>query len=192
MQLSISRELTANIIDIFENYLDSKGVKIANPNVPNDSNANIYGAEYDDMMLQINELLETAGVYISNNFNGTPTPESSSEDVYVQIFPENLIMRITEGSGDNLDADDIDAGYVDYLNYDYVTADTFFDELGVNEIDAMTGADGGMLLTEELVKDKYNNLAEAVDDVLDFAFYKAAGMTYRILGGGKDFVKEDK
>ena len=192
MRTSISRELPSSIIDIFEDFLDSKGVKIDNPDKPYDNDANIYGEDFDDLLRQINETLESAGVYISNNFNGTPVPESTIEDVYVQIFPDNLIMRISEGSGDNLDSDDINAGYVDYLNYDYVNADTFFDEIGVNEIDAMTGADGGMLLTEELVKDKYNNLAEAVDDVLDFAFYKAAGITYRIIGGGKDFAKEGK
>lgn len=77
------------------------------------------------------------------------------EDVLL-FFPDEgpggVFLNIYEGTGDNLDEEDIKSGAVDYVNYTTYRLSTdlqcnMFCEFGLKEID------GGMLLTKRPVKD---------------------------------------
>lgn len=66
------RELAANIIDIFEDWLDKKGVKIENEERDKDdpdNEANIWGSDFDELMDDISSLLFENGIHISDNYN---------------------------------------------------------------------------------------------------------------------------
>ena len=63
-------------------------------------------------------------------------------DFYIYITDGGYIVRIYEGTGDNLLREDIEEGYRDYINYDvYVLAEEIMCE------------DGGMVLTKTLVSE---------------------------------------
>lgn len=72
--------------------------------------------------------------------------------IYVPEFRE--AVRISEGDGGNLLAEDIEAGYVDYVYYDV------FDELD-------SPADGGMILLEQPFREAYASTKDCVADVLE-------------------------
>lgn len=79
------------------------------------------------------------------------------------------IIRIAEGSGDNLLKEDIENGYVDYIYY------------AQHELSAdMPEVDGGMVLLEELLRDKYHCMTECIPDVLDMA-YGSCMISYKVL-----------
>lgn len=42
------------------------------------------------------------------------------DEIYIYVPSKKQIIRISEGSGDNLTDDDLDQGCVDYIYYDYV------------------------------------------------------------------------
>lgn len=58
-------ELIGNIIDIFEDFLDDKGIIIPNPERDEDpeldaeSSANIYGEDYDSLSTSLENLLRS-------------------------------------------------------------------------------------------------------------------------------------
>lgn len=81
---------------------------------------------------------------------------------YVIIFiPEkNIFIKITEGTGDNLLKEDIENGYVDYINYEIIEADEI--EFG--------STDGGMLLRKKLLREEFSSLKELIPTVLAMAF----------------------
>lgn len=79
------------------------------------------------------------------------------DDLFLYIPDLNEILEIQEGSGDNLCSEDYEAGIVDYMNY-YIY-DTSLRE-----------KDGGMLMTKEYVQEKYKSLADAIPDILDYAY----------------------
>ena len=80
-------------------------------------------------------------------------------DVYIFVPSEKQIVRISEGTGDNLLPEDTAAGYVDYIMYDQY----YLDE-GMQEVD------GGQLMTYQLVQEKYKRLADSMPDVLEMAY----------------------
>lgn len=53
--------------------------------------------------------------------------------------------HIWEGTGDNLLPEDVDAGYVDYLNYEYYET--------LNDVYEQSNYDGGMILLKKLCQD---------------------------------------
>lgn len=81
------------------------------------------------------------------------------DDVYIFVPEVRQIIRIAEGTGDNLLAEDIEEGYKDYLYYEQYRLEQ-----------DMPDEDGGQILLEELVRDTYTCLADAIPDVLDFIF----------------------
>lgn len=82
------------------------------------------------------------------------------DDIFLYIPSTGDIFIISEGDGCNLDTEDRENGYVDYVYYDIY---------GVCE-DGLQEKDGGMIMCEQPVREKYNTLQDAVCDVLDMAY----------------------
>lgn len=93
------------------------------------------------------------------------------DDLYIFIPDENQIIRISEGSGDNLLPEDTAEGYVDYIYYEQY-------ELG----NGLSEVDGGQVLLEEMFRDKFRCTEEAVGDVLSMA-YGTYEIDYVVLKG---------
>lgn len=81
------------------------------------------------------------------------------ESIYIYVPGEKQIIRITEGSGDNLTDDDIACGYVDYIYYECYAREFAFPEV-----------DGGMILLTEPFQGKFKSTAEAIPAVLDMHY----------------------
>lgn len=83
------------------------------------------------------------------------------DDIYIYVSESNneegYIIYISEGTGDNLLDEDIEEGYVDYINYQIYMFDN-----GIEE------DDGGMIMLRELFRDKYSCTADCIPDVLEF------------------------
>ena len=80
-------------------------------------------------------------------------------DIFIFVPSANEIIRIAEGSGDNLLKEDIKEGYVDYIIYEQYELD----------ID-MPESDGGQVMLTELFREKYTCTEDCVPDVLDMAY----------------------
>lgn len=80
-------------------------------------------------------------------------------DIFIYVQTEKQIIRIDEGSGDNLTDDDIDQGYVDYIYYEVYNVQQDFPEI-----------DGGMIMLKELFQEKFKSTKEAIPAVLDMAY----------------------
>lgn len=80
-------------------------------------------------------------------------------DLFIYVPEKRQIVRIAEGSGDNLLPEDVEKGYVDYIYYEQY-------EL---EID-MPKADGGQILLKRLLRDEYQCMADCIPVVLDMAY----------------------
>lgn len=81
------------------------------------------------------------------------------ESIYIYVPSEQQIIRISEGSGDNLFPDDIEAGFVDYIYYESYSRECGFPEV-----------DGGMVMLTEPFQNKYESTNECIPAVLDMAF----------------------
>ena len=81
------------------------------------------------------------------------------DDIFIFVPGKRQVVHISEGSGDNLLQEDIENGYVDYIYYDQY-------ELGAD----VTEMDGGQILLEEMLKDKYRCMEECIPDVLEMAY----------------------
>lgn len=81
------------------------------------------------------------------------------DDLFIFVPGMKQIIRLAEGCGDNLLPSDIEDGYVDYIYYEQYELDN-----GMPEID------GGKVLLEEMLRDKYQCLADCIPDVLDMAY----------------------
>lgn len=81
------------------------------------------------------------------------------DDVFVFVPEMKQIIRIAEGSGDNLLLEDEEAEYVDYIYYEQ-------HELS----NGMPEVDGGQILLEEMLRDKYSCMADCIEDVLSMAY----------------------
>ena len=79
--------------------------------------------------------------------------------LFLYIPEAHQIIRIAEGTGDNLLEEDTDAGHVDYIYYDQYMLDV-----------DMPNVDGGMVLLDEMLREKYGCLADCIPDVLDMAY----------------------
>ncbi len=80
-------------------------------------------------------------------------------DLFLYVPEARQIVRIAEGTGDNLLEEDTDAGYVDYIYYDQYMLDA-----------DMPDAGGGMVLLKEMLREKYGCLADCIPDVLEMAY----------------------
>lgn len=77
--------------------------------------------------------------------------------IYVPEFKQ--IIRISEGTGDNLLDEDIEAGYVDYIYYDQHALGIDFPEV-----------DGGQVMLTEPFQQKFSCTKDAIPHVLDMAY----------------------
>lgn len=80
-------------------------------------------------------------------------------DIYVYVPDFKQIVKITEGTGDNLLEEDIDAGYVDYTYYEQYALEPDFPEV-----------DGGMILLTTMFRELYKSTKDAIPSVLDMAY----------------------
>ena len=80
-------------------------------------------------------------------------------DAYIFVPSRDLIVRIAEGTGDNLDRQDLAEGYVDYIYYEQYSLKQDFPEV-----------DGGMILKKAYLQDTYKDLFETAPEVLDMAY----------------------
>ena len=81
------------------------------------------------------------------------------DEIYIYVPSKKQIIRITEGSGDNLTDDDLDQGYIDYIYYETHSLKQDLPEV-----------DGGMILLNQLFRQKYNSTKESITAVLDIAY----------------------
>lgn len=91
------------------------------------------------------------------------------DSIYIYVPEMKQIIKISEGTGDNLLDEDIEDGYVDYIYYD-----TYVMEGGIQE------SDGGMVMLTELFRDKFKSTKDAIPHVLDMA-YGADSIPYIVL-----------
>ena len=90
-------------------------------------------------------------------------------DIFIYVPTMRQIIRIDEGSGDNLTDDDIAQGYVDYIYYEVYNVQQDLPEV-----------DGGMIMLTELFQEKFKSTKEAIPMVLDMA-YGDASIKYIVL-----------
>lgn len=79
--------------------------------------------------------------------------------IFIYVQTKRQIVRIDEGSGDNLTDDDIAHGYVDYIYYEVYNVQQDFPE-----------TDGGMIMLTELFQEKFKSTKNAIPAVLDMAY----------------------
>lgn len=80
-------------------------------------------------------------------------------DIFIYVQAMKQIIRIAEGSGDNLTDDDISQGYIDYIYYDVYNVQQDLPEV-----------DGGMIMLTELFQEKFKSVKDAIPAVLDMAY----------------------
>lgn len=85
-----------------------------------------------------------------NNFN------LAYNDIYVFIPATKHIIKIAEGTGNNLNDEDYAEGYVDYIDYTAYQMEDEFPEY-----------DGGMIMLKEEFRIKYKSTEECIPDVLE-------------------------
>jgi hypothetical protein len=81
------------------------------------------------------------------------------DSIFIFVPEAKQIIRISEGSGDNLTDEDMDEGYVDYIYYDQYALETDLREV-----------DGGMVMLTELFQKKFTRMEECIPYVLDMAY----------------------
>lgn len=91
------------------------------------------------------------------------------DDIFVYVPEMRQIIRIAEGDGSNLLPEDIEEGYADYIYYEQYEITTDIPEV-----------DGGQILLEEMLRDKYRCMEECIPDVLDMA-YGSCMVNYMVL-----------
>lgn len=80
-------------------------------------------------------------------------------DIFIYVQTRKQIIRIDEGSGDNLTDDDIVQGYIDYIYYEVYNVEQDLPEV-----------DGGMIMLTELFQEKFKSTKDAIPAVLDMAY----------------------
>lgn len=81
------------------------------------------------------------------------------DPIYIYVPDVKQIIKISEGSGDNLNDEDVEAGYVDYIYYEQYVMDPHMRE-----------TDGGMVMLTESFREKFNCTDDAIPYVLDMAY----------------------
>lgn len=80
-------------------------------------------------------------------------------DIFIYVQTKKQIIRIDEGSGDNLTDDDIAQGYVDYIYYEIYNVQQDLPEV-----------DGGTIMLTEWFQEKFESTKEAIPAVLDMVY----------------------
>lgn len=94
-------------------------------------------------------------------------------DVLAYLPDINRMLRIQEGCGDNLLAEDRKEGYVDYVNYDLYSIHN----------GSLTAEDGGMILYKDMIPDQLTCIEThaMVRSVIDD--YENRNRPYQLLEG---------
>ena len=90
---------------------------------------------------------------------GVKTMKKNQEgygDLFIYVPKFKQIIRIAEGTGDNLSPEDEENGYMDYIYYEQHEIST-----------DMPVVDGGQILLKEMLRDKYGCLADCIQSVLE-------------------------
>ncbi len=165
--MKLCRETLCNIIDVFEDFLESKGVQIENADKTGDEGeAIIYGEDFDTLMDEVSDVLSASGIHIAGIFDNNASDEDEAFDtdsLLIYVPSTSHLIRISFGCGDNLLKEDAKAGYVDYLNYDIYDATE-------QDSDLSEPIDGGMLMLKRSADEEYKSLEEAVPDILEEAY----------------------
>lgn len=98
------------------------------------------------------------------------------DDIFIYVFATNEIIKICEGTGDNLSREDVEEGYVDYIYYETYAVEDGFPEDG-----------GGQVMLKELFQEKYSKTEDCIDDVLDME-YGNRNLDYVVLKERKSIV----
>lgn len=85
------------------------------------------------------------------------TAKGDYSDFMFYAPDEDEIIVFSEGTGDNLLPEDEEEGYVDYIYYTRMDV-------------TLREDDGGMIMLEELFRDKYDRTEAAINDVLYDAY----------------------
>ena len=96
----------------------------------------------------------------------------------------NMFYHIWFGSGDNLDEDDIDNGFDDYMNIDAykwngerplmeVINNIRENDGYIDEVDGLEDTDGGMMLIKRADYNNSGDIRDYLENSLDFANYGA-------------------
>ncbi|WP_146040115.1 hypothetical protein [Acetatifactor muris] len=85
-------------------------------------------------------------------------PEGYGE-LFLFVPEMGQVIRISEGTGDNLFKEDEEAGYVDYIIYEQHGLST-----------GMPVVDGGQVLLEGMFRDLFRCTADCIPRVLDMAY----------------------
>lgn len=91
------------------------------------------------------------------------------DTIHIYVPEAKQIVRISEGTGDNLLDEDMDAGYVDYIYYEQF-------DLGYDIVEV----DGGQIMLTKLFREQFSCTADAIPNVLDMA-YGDASLNYIVL-----------
>lgn len=90
-------------------------------------------------------------------------------NLFIFVPETRQVIRISEGTGDNLLWEDREKGYVDYIYYDQ-------HELGID----MPVVEGGQVLLEGMFRNLFRCTADCIPRVLDMA-YGSDALSYVIL-----------
>ena len=91
------------------------------------------------------------------------------DPIYIYVPAVKQIIKVSEGSGDNLNDEDVEAGYVDYIYYEQYIMDPYMRE-----------TDGGMIMLTDLFQNEYSCTKDAIPDVLATA-YNDKSLEYIVL-----------
>ena len=92
------------------------------------------------------------------NINVLDKKAYEAYSIYLIILTKDVCnyVLLEEGTGDNLNDDDIKDGYVDYVNYSF----------GHFEENTFIDVDGGMLLRKTLIRDSNEGLVSVIQDFI--------------------------
>ena len=166
----------ANIIDVFENFLDKKGINIDNDEkTGEEGEAIIYGSDYDELSNGIINTLKSSGIYIADTFEEDYCDSETEEIIVYEPSTKNIIII---GDG-NITNEDMENGYEDSIYYDIYKQSYILLLLeAINK-----PIDTGKILYKENLRDKYNGLSETVKDVLHDIYNDSDNRSYIILNG---------
>ncbi len=122
------------------------------------------------LTLSVNSIESVIMTNVIRTYKSIMKDMSDFDDVYVYVPESKCVIKIAEGTGDNLLKEDIAEGYVDYAIYDIfnITDDNIdFDTFTSKYEDVKDPDDGGMLMYKELIRDKYNKLEQIVPAILE-------------------------
>lgn len=95
------------------------------------------------------------------------------DTIFIYVPSVNQVIRIAEGTGDNLLDEDIEAGYLDYIYYEQYSVEQDMPEV-----------DGGQVMLTNYITKIFRSMEEAIPSVLDMA-YDNDSIEYILLKGEK-------